>query len=115
MVTSQDNHVSIEKDSLVILVSTDKHLDHLISLTSAAFAKGIRVKLFFTGSGVLLTMASRFGELAGIADVSICEASFREYGLDEMTEGIPERTADWLTTHAQHAELLEQADRHVVL
>lgn len=114
MVTSQDNPVSTEKDSLVILVSTDRHLDHLISLTSAAFAKGKRVKLFFTGNGVLLTMASRFGELAGIADVSICEASFRANGLHGREHEVPGVTMKDFATQAENAQMLAGAHRHLV-
>jgi predicted peroxiredoxin len=52
-------------DSLAILVSTDKHLDHVVNLTAAAFAKGKKVSLFFTGKGVLLTMRPRFEDLVG--------------------------------------------------
>lgn len=114
MVTSQDKHVLTEKDSLVILVSTDRHLDHLINLTSAAFAKGKRVKLFFTGKGVLLTLASRFGELAGKADLSICEASFRSNGLHGREHEVPGVTMKDFATQAENAQMLASAYRHLV-
>ena len=68
-------------DALAILVSTDRHLDHVVNLTAAACAKGKRVSLFFTGKGVLLTMKPRFKELVGKAALHICDVSFRANGL----------------------------------
>ena len=43
-------------ESLGILVSTDKHLDHVVNLAKAAHEKGKLVNVFFTGNGVRLTM-----------------------------------------------------------
>ena len=103
------------EDILLILVAAETNMNNIVNLTKAACKRGKQVNILFSGRGVNLVRDPGFGEIEDKAHISICEASFRDYGLDEMTEGIPERAADWLTTHAQHAELLEQADRHVVL
>ena len=44
-------------EKLGILVSSDKHLDYVINLTTAAEEKGKEVEIFFTGKGVLLTQS----------------------------------------------------------
>ena len=99
---------------LAIMVSTDKHLDHVIQLTSAALAKGKQVGLFFTGKGVLLTVKPQFKQLAGMASVSICDASFRANGLHGRLGKIPGATPINFTSQAKNAEMLSQADRYLV-
>ena len=101
-------------DSLAILVTTDRHLGHLVKLTAAAFAKGKQVDIFFTGKGVLLTMAPEFGQLAGKATVSICDASFRANGLAGREHEVPGVAFEDFTTQAKNAELLAGASRHLV-
>jgi hypothetical protein len=101
-------------DSLAILVSTDKHLDHVVDLTTAAVAKGKSVSLFFTGRGVRLTMEPRFGELAGRANLSICDVSFRANGLHGRESDVPGVTLDDFTTQTQNARMLAHARRHLV-
>ena len=46
MVISQDKSAMPGADVLAILISSDKHLDHVVNLTTAAFAKGKKVRLF---------------------------------------------------------------------
>jgi len=101
-------------DSLAILVSTDKHLDHVVNLTSAAYAKGIKVSLFFTGRGVLLTMKPRFKDLAGKAEISICDVSFRANGLRGRENEVPGAKAIDFSTQAKNADMLANAQRHLV-
>ena len=101
-------------DSLAVLVTTDRHLDHVVNLTAAAFAKGKRVDIFFTGRGVLLTVAPEFKKLVGKASVSICDASFRANGLHGREDEIPGVTFTDFTTQAKNAELLAGARRHLV-
>lgn len=104
----------MQTDSLVILVSTDRHLDHVINLTMAAHAKGKQVHIFFTGQGVLLATRPEFSQLMGKADVNICDASFRANGLHGKECDIPGLAADNFTTQAKHAEILANAYRHLV-
>ena len=112
---SQDKEAMSATGSLAILVSTDKHLDHVVNLTAAAFAKGKKVNLFFTGKGVRLTLRPRFKELAGKATLSICDVSFRANGLHGREEAVPGVTMKDFATQAINAQMLTGADRHIVL
>lgn len=100
--------------SLAILVSTDKHLNHVVSLTTAAFAKGKSVSLFFTGKGVRLTLAPQFRELVGKATLAICDVSFRANGLHGRENEVPGVTLNDFTTQTKNAEMMANADRHLV-
>ena len=114
MVIFQDNAAISGADVLAILISSDKHLDHVVNLTAAAFDKGKAVSLFFTGKGVLLTMKPKFRELAGKAELIICDASFRANGLHGREHEVPGVTMKDFSTQAKNAERLERADRHLV-
>ncbi|MEW5724205.1 MAG: peroxiredoxin [Thermodesulfobacteriota bacterium] len=99
---------------LGILVCTDNHLDHLVGLTLAARARGRRVLVFLTGRGVLLTARPEFARLAGAAEMSLCKASLTKYGLDPARP-IPGLPPENYLNQARHAELIERADRYLVL
>jgi hypothetical protein len=103
-----------EKDTLTILVTRDKHLDHIVELTAAATAKGKRVSLFFTGRGVLLTLQPAFRQLVGRAEVSICDTSFRDNGLHGRENEVPGVTPKNFTTQAKNADMLAHGHRHLV-
>ena len=111
---SKDKAAVSATDSLAILVSTDNHLDHVVNLTTAAFAKGKKVNLFFTGKGVLLTIRPQFRKLVGKATVSICDVSFRANGLHGREEEVPGVTMKNFATQAKNAQMLAGADRHMV-
>lgn len=100
--------------SLAILVATDRYLDHVVDLTVAAFAKGTRVTLFFTGRGVLLTLAPRFRQLVGKAAVNICDYSFRAHGLHGREHEVPGVSTQNFVCQMKNAEILAGADRHLV-
>lgn len=114
MVNSKKSTQERHTRTLAIMVSSDRHLDHVINLTAAAHAKGKQVSLFFTGKGVLLTMEPAFGQLAGKASVNICDASFRANGLHGRQRQVPGVTPTNFTSQANHAEMLAQADRYLV-
>jgi len=105
---------TVKNESLAILVTTDRNLDHVVKLTAAAFAKGKQVDIFFTGRGVLVAMQPEFKQLLGKASVSICDASFRANGLSGREHEIPGVTFADFTTQAKNAELLAGARRHLV-
>jgi predicted peroxiredoxin len=115
VVILQDKTAVSVTESLAILVSTDKHLDHVVNLTTAAFAKGKQVSLFFTGKGVLLTIRPQFKKLVGKATLSICDVSFRANGLHGREEEVPGVTVNNFSTQAKNAQMLASADRHLVL
>jgi len=101
-------------DTLGILVSSDKYLDHVVNLTQAAHAKGKQVSLFFTGQGVLLTMHPRFKELVGKAKLAVCDVSFRANGLQGRESEVPGVGFKDFATQAKNAEMLAQSDRYLV-
>ena len=98
-------------DRLGILVSSNKHLDYVIALTTAADQKGKHVRIFFTGQGVLLTQKSEFEELVGKAKLSICDVSFRANGLEGEVPGVGFKD---FATQARNAEMIKECDRYLV-
>ncbi len=100
-------------DSLVIIVATDKYLDHIVGLTKAARDAGREVRVFFTAAGVKLVPDEKTAELvkAG-ADVSICEKTYNLFELDKAHgsefEGMKFGNQD------DNAENIDLADRLVV-
>ena len=98
-------------DRLGILVSTDKHLDDVIALTTAAYEKGKKVQIFFTGHGVLLTQKPEFEKLVGKAKLSICDVSFRANKLEGDVPGVGFKD---FATQARNAEMIEECDRYLV-
>lgn len=97
--------------TLGILVSTDKHLSHIINLTAAAHEKGKDVTIFFTGNGVRLTQSPDFAKLIGKARLSLCDVSFRALGLKGEVPGLGFKD---FATQAKNAEMIEKCDRYVV-
>ena len=97
---------------LGILVSPDKHLDYVISLTEAAHAKSKEVRIFFSGRGVYLTQSPDFEKLVGKAKLSVCDVSFRAYKLSGEVPGVGFKD---FATQARNAEMLEECDRYLVL
>jgi len=97
---------------LGILVSSDKHLDKVIKLCQAAKKKGdVEVTIFFTHLGTMLTQDPRFGELEGLAKMSLCNVGFESHQLKPPVVGIGEKD---FGTQARHGELIEESDRYVV-
>ena len=102
-------------DSLGILVSSDKYLDYVINLAQAAHEKGKEVEIFFSGTGVLLTLDPEFKQLVGKAKLSICDISFRSNGLHGREEEVPGVEFKDFATQARNAEMVSRVDRYVVL
>lgn len=101
-------------DSLGILVSSDKHLAYVTRLTRAAHEKGKTVHIFFTGSAVRLTLQPEFRKLVGRASLTICDASFRSFGLHGREKEVPGVAFEDFATQAKHAELVETMERYLV-
>ena len=98
-------------EKLGILVSSDKHLEHLINLTAAAHDKGKDVEIFFTGEGVLLTQSPDFTRLVGKAKMSLCDVSFRAQGLEGDVPGFGFKD---FATQAKNAEIIKTSDKYLV-
>jgi hypothetical protein len=102
------------ESTLGILVSSDRHLSDVINLTSAAHEKGIQVRIFFTGKGVLLTLSPEFKRLVGKAKLSICDVSFRANGLHGREQDVPGVGFKDFATQGRNAEMLNEVDRYLV-
>ena len=97
---------------LGIFVSSDQHLDKVIKLCAAARSKGdVDVTIFFSHLGTKLTKDPRFGELEGIATMSLCNVGFESHGLKPPVQGIAESD---FATQARNGELIEDEDRYIV-
>lgn len=98
--------------NLGLFVTSDKHLDKIIDLCQAAREKGdVEVTIFFSHRGTLLTQDPRFGELEGLATMSLCNVGFESHGLKPPVPGIAEKD---YATQARNGELIEDCDRYVV-
>lgn len=97
--------------TLGVFVSSDKHLDKLIRLVTAAGKKSVEVTVFFTHLGVLLSQDPRFEELEGKAKMSLCNVNFEAQGLKPPVPGIGEKDYG---TQSRHGDLIEECDRYIV-
>lgn len=97
---------------LGIFVSSNRHLEKVIELCQAAKKKGdVDVTIFFTHLGTLLTQDPRFGQLKGLAKMSLCNVGFESHNLKPPVVGIDEKD---YATQARHGELIEESDRYLV-
>ena len=98
-------------ETLGILVTSDQHLDYVISLTETAFKKGKIIKIFLTGRAVKCVESEDFKRLERKASLSICDFSFRSLGL---TCNISNIDPTIFETQAKHAEIFKDCDRYLV-
>jgi hypothetical protein len=94
------------------MVTTRDSLDHLLALVAAAEKRGVKVEVFLSGEGVLLTQDPRFAQLAGRARLGLCEVSFRAQNL---TGGVPGMGFKDFATQARHAAMVEDLPHYLVL
>ena len=97
---------------LGIMVRDTNYLEYVINTAKAAHKKGIKVEIFFTGRGVLLTQDQRFKELVGMASLYVCDVSFRANGLEGKE--VPGVGFKQFVTQARNAEMIEECDRYLV-
>lgn len=102
-------------DTLGILVSSNKHLDYVVALVTAAHAKGKEIQVFFTGSAVFLTLEPQFAELEGKAKLWVCDVSFRSNGLHGREDDVPGVDYKSFATQGRNAEMLAEVDRYIVM
>ena len=98
------------KKKLGIYVSSDQHLDKLINLCRAAKKKDVEVNIFFTHIGVKLTNHPLFGELEGMANMSLCNMAFEAHKLKKPVPGIGDMD---FGTQERHCRLIEACDRYL--
>jgi len=97
--------------SLGMFVTSNRHLDKIIDLCKVAQKKQVEVTIFFSHLGTLLTRDPRFGELEGLAKMSLCNVAFESHGLNPPVPGITEKA---YATQVRHAEMIEECDRYLV-
>ncbi|MGC2434708.1 MAG: hypothetical protein WA433_13100 [Desulfobaccales bacterium] len=100
------------EETLGILVATKDSLEHLLGLVAAAEKKGLRLVIFLTAEGVLLSQDPRFGELAGRVEISLCDVGFKGFGLEGEVPGLEKKG---FATQAKHAEMLADCKYYVML
>jgi hypothetical protein len=99
------------KGTLGILVTSERHLEYVISLTETAFKKGKNVKIFFTGRAASLVESGDFNRLKGKANLAVCDFSFRSLGLSYSLSDVE---AGLFETQARHADIFKECERYIV-
>ncbi|WP_022665019.1 hypothetical protein [Desulfospira joergensenii] len=102
-------------DSLGILVTSNRHLEYVVNLTEAAYAKGKKIQIFFTGNSVSLGFEPDFKKLVGKARLSVCDVSFRASGFHGREDEVPGVGFKDFATQARNAEMAVECDRYLVL
>ena len=103
---------SMTQGPVGIMVSTRDSLEHLLGLVAAAERRGLKVEVFLSGEGVLLTQDPRFAQLAGRARLALCEVSFRALGLKGDVPGMGFKD---FATQARHAAMVEDCPHYLAL
>ncbi len=100
-------------ESLGIVVTTEKHLDHIVGLTKAAKDAGKEVRVFFTAGAVKLCPTEEAQELvkAG-ADVALCRVTYELLELDKQHG--TEINGMTFGSQDDNAEIIAAVDRYVV-
>lgn len=73
---------------LGILVNTDRHLDHLIGITTAAVSKGHEVIIFTMDAGIKLLNNPQFCALSELKGVQMSYCRLGAVRLCVVTDGI---------------------------
>lgn len=99
--------------TLGICATSADSLAPLLGLTRAAARAGKHVDVFITGEAARFTQDPRFREVVALANVGICEVSYRAAGYQgQRVDGLADRD---FVTQARNAELVERSDRYLLL
>lgn len=98
---------------LGIIITTDRHLDHVVGITQAASAKGHEVSIFAMDAGTRLLGFTEFTQLCTADNVvmSLCQHSASEQGVD--TEGVSKEIV--LGSQFNNAMMNNEADKVISL
>lgn len=99
--------------NLGILITTDRHLDHVIGITRAASAKGHKVSVFAMDSGTRFLNTLAFTQLCAEKNVvlSLCQHSASEHGVD--VTGVSKEIV--IGSQFNNAMMNNESDRIIVL
>lgn len=98
---------------LGVIITTDRHLDHVIGITEAANAKGHEVSIFAMDSGTRLLEKPEFTQLCAVGNVvmSVCQHSASEHGVN--TEGVSKEIV--LGSQFNNAMMNSESDKVISL
>ena len=98
---------------LGILITTDRHLNHIEGISRAASAKGHEVVIFAMNEGSKLLDSLEFIQLCELDNttMSLCKHSATEFGVD--TAGVPKEIV--IGSQFNNAMMNTQADKVIVL
>jgi len=98
---------------LGIIVTTDKHLDHIMGITRSALSKGHEVNIFHMDKGVKLLEDTSFTALCNEGGLSICYCDYSTKTVGISTEGVPGE----ITCGSQfdNATLTHNSDKVIIL
>ena len=98
---------------LGILITTDRHLNHILGISRAASAKGHEVVIFAMNEGARLLDYSQFIRLCELdkTTMSLCSHSATEFGVDAT--GISKEIV--IGSQFNNAMMINQADKVIVL
>jgi len=102
--------------SIGIFVTSPQNMRHVMGITTAAVAKGAKVKVFFTWMSVHLTKCPNFKVLCDMdnVDVSICADSYKKCGYD-VADIPPGLVQEKMATQAQHGAIIEDYECYLTL
>ncbi|MEJ2183510.1 MAG: DsrE family protein [Nitrospirota bacterium] len=98
---------------LGILVTTDRHREHVLGLARAALARGHQVAVFSMDEGIRLLRDPEYRRLCGLPGVQMafCDLSTKQYGVSK--EGVPGEIV--CGSQYDNARMMHDADRVVAL
>jgi hypothetical protein len=96
--------------TLGIYVSSDLHLEMVISVCEAAKRKGVDAKVFFTHTGTRLCQAPRLKELEKVATIALCKVGFEDNQLSREEALVDDKA---YSSQSWHAEMIYDCDRYL--
>ena len=96
--------------TLGIYVSSDRHLDMVISVCEAAKRKGVEAKVFFTHIGTRLCKDPRLNELGKVATIALCKVGFEDNKLSRKEALVDDKA---FSSQSWHAEMIYDCDRYL--
>lgn len=98
---------------LGLIITTDRHLEHIIGITKAANAKGHEVSIFAMDAGTRLLDKPEFRGLCreGNVVMSVCQHSASEHGVN--TDGVSKEIV--LGSQFNNAMMNNESDKVITL
>jgi len=98
---------------LGIIVTTDKHLDHILGITRSALAKGHEVNIFNMDEGVKLLENPSFTALCNEKGLTMSFCDYSTKTVEISTDGIPAEIASG--SQFDNANMNHDSDRVITL